>query len=106
MMATAEEIAALRLMIAEPDNVAPYTDLALGSAIDAADGDLNAVACQIWTTKAAGVVGLVDISEGGSSRKMGDLHEQYLTMAKTYCGRTVAATAEASRTTRISKIRR
>jgi len=105
-MATAEQIAALRLMIAEPDDVAPYTDLALGAMIDLAEGDLNAVACKIWTTKAAGVVGMVDITEGGSSRKMGSLHQQYLTMAKTYCSQTVEATAEASRATRISKIRR
>lgn len=105
-MATPEQVAALRLMIAEPENVAPYTDETLEAMIDAADGDLNAVACQIWNTKAAGVAGMVDITEGGSSRKMGSLHQQYLTMAKTFCSQTTDATAEATRGTRISKIRR
>ena len=80
-MATAEQIAALRLLIAEPNNVAPYTDTALGELIDEGTGQY-VIAYHIWNQKAAGAAGLVDISEGGSSRKMGDLYEQYLSMAE------------------------
>jgi hypothetical protein len=89
-MATAEEIAALRLLIAEPDDAAPYTDIALGAALDVAANEY-VVAFEVWTQKAAGTAGLVDISEGGSSRKMGDLYEQYLSMAEQMRVRAVSA---------------
>lgn len=78
-MATADEIAALRLLIAESINAEPYTDARLSVRIDAA-GDLNTVAAEVWQEKAAKYADLVDTSEGGSSRKMGDLHEQALNM--------------------------
>ena len=81
-MATQAEIAALRLMIAEPNNVAPYEDATLSARLDAVAGNQYVVANEIWTEKAAGAAGLVDISEGGSSRKMGDLYEQYIDMAE------------------------
>lgn len=79
-MATAEEIAALRLLIAEPGPAAPYDDVTLGNLLDASDSPYK-VASQIWTYKAAGSASFVDMSEGGSSRKLGDVHEQYLSMA-------------------------
>jgi hypothetical protein len=82
-MATPDQIALLRVMINEPNNEAPYTDDLLGAAIDAATS-LNAAAASIWEAKAASVAHLVDISEGGSSRKMGDVYEQYLKMASMY----------------------
>lgn len=82
-MATTEQIAVLRSMINEPDNVEPYTDDLLGSIIDASTS-LNAAAAGIWKSKAAQVAHLVDISEGGSSRKMGDVYEQFLKMADTF----------------------
>lgn len=82
-MATITEIATLRLMINEPANVEPYTDDALGAIIDASTS-LNTAAASIWNTKAAQVAHLVDISEGGSSRKMGDVYEQFLKMAGTF----------------------
>ena len=80
-MATPPEIAALRLLIAEPNNVAPYTDAVLGELIDAGQSQYT-IAYHIWNQKAAGAAALVDISEGGSSRKMGDVYEQYLSMAE------------------------
>lgn len=89
-MATAEEIAALRLLIAEPTE-ATYTDVALGTLLDGATNQF-VVAYEIWTQKSAAVAGLVDISEGGSSRKMGDLYEQYLSMAEQMRQRAVSAT--------------
>lgn len=78
-MATVEEIAALRLLVAERIDAEPYTDAGLSERIDAA-GDLNTVAAAIWQEKAAKYADLVDTSEGGSSRRMGDLHEQALNM--------------------------
>lgn len=84
-MATSEETLALRLLIAESTE-ATYTDEALAARIDAA-GSLDLVAYEIWTEKAAKASSLVDISEGGSSRKMGDLQEQALRMAATFAAR-------------------
>jgi hypothetical protein len=89
-MATVEEIAALRLLIAE-DTQDPYTDAELGVMLDAA-ANQYVVAYEIWTNKAAATAGLVDISEGGSSRKMGDLYEQALSMAEQMRLRAVSAT--------------
>lgn len=79
-MATAQQIAALRLLIAEPEDVAPYDDATLNTRL--ATSTEYALAYQIWTEKAASFAGLVDMSEGGSSRKMGDLYEQALSMAE------------------------
>lgn len=80
-MATAEEISALRLLIAEPDVNGIYTDVVLSSMINSASSDLNKAAHDVWVQKAAAAAELVDISEGGSQRKMGDIHEQALNMA-------------------------
>jgi hypothetical protein len=80
-MATAEQIAELRLKISEPDNVEPYTDQVLSDAIDEANGDTNAVAGSIWQTKAASYAEMTDISEAGSSRKNSQLYKQALEMA-------------------------
>lgn len=91
-MATVEEIAALRLLIAEPDNTAPYDDETLSNRLAAATSEY-ALAYEIWTEKAAAAAGLVDMSEGGSSRKMGDLHEQALSMAEEMRKRALASTS-------------
>lgn len=88
-MATPEEVAALRLLIAESTEET-YTDAQLIEWLDAASGNENLVAYEIWTQKAAGYAGLVDVSEGGSSRKMGDLHEQALNMARVFAERSTA----------------
>lgn len=86
-MATPEEIAALRLMVAEPNDVAPYTDAVLGAMLDAVSGESIGVAATVWEQKAAAAANLVDMSEGGSSRKMGDLYEQALSMAAHFAAR-------------------
>jgi hypothetical protein len=80
-MATVDQIASLRLLVAQPDDAEPYTDAALSGRIDA-DGDINKTAYSIWVEKAAARADLADISEGGSSRKQGDLYEQALNMSK------------------------
>lgn len=102
-MADATAIARLRLLINEPDATNGYTDQALGDRLDVGGGE-DLVAYQIWTEKAAKFAELVDISEGGSSRKMGDLHEQALNMATVFSQR-VNGDAAPTRT-RISKLRR
>lgn len=85
-MATPEQVAALRLLIDEPDETT-YTDVALSNKIDARQGNLDLAAYDVWTEKASAAADLVDVSEGGSSRKMGDLHEQAMAMAKFYAER-------------------
>lgn len=78
-MATEDEIAALRLLIAESTE-AKYTDSQLSDRLDA-DGSENLTAYQVWTEKAASIAMLADISEGGSSRSQGQLMDKALKMA-------------------------
>lgn len=92
-MATAAEIAALRLLIAEPDDAEPYDDATLAARLDGASNEY-ALASDIWTEKAASAAGLVDITEGGSSRKMGDLYEQALGMAASMRDRALSDTPD------------
>lgn len=82
-MATMEEITLLRTMINEPTNSGAWTNDVLTAIIDNSDS-LDAAAAKVWEGKAASVAHLVDISEGGSSRKMGDLYDQFLDMAKLF----------------------
>jgi len=79
-MATASEIAKIRAMINEPNNVEPYTDEMLSLLIDASLS-VRSAAAEIWRNKASKVAHLVDISEGGSSRKMSDIYKNYLAIA-------------------------
>ena len=104
-MATPEEIARLRLLIGEPTDET-YTDEVLDTRLDTAD-DTNKAAYEIWVEKAAAAAELVDISEGGSSRKMGDIYEQALSMAKHF-GSQVSGGVEpdAPKYTRTHKLRR
>jgi hypothetical protein len=105
-MATAEQIAELRLLIAEPTGDV-YTDAILGTMIDARSGDMNGSAYDVWVQKAAAAAELVDISEGGSSRKMGDVYEQALSMARHFASATPGGvTPEAPRYPRLTKLRR
>lgn len=106
-MATEEDIAALRLLVAEPSDSDIYTDVVLGAILDAASGDLNKSAYEVWVRKAAASAELVDISEGGSSRKMGDIYEQSLAMAK-FFGDQVSGgvTPDAPRYPRLRKLAR
>lgn len=82
-MASAEEIAALRLLIGQPDDVAPYTDAELSDRIDET-GDLDLLAYNIWTEKAASYSDVVDMTESGSSRSLSQLQKNALSMAATF----------------------
>lgn len=82
-MATPEEIAVLRVYINEPVNAEPYTDETLAIIIDATES-LRIAAADVWDAKAASVAHLVDISEGGSSRKMSDIYDRFIALANRY----------------------
>lgn len=72
---------------AEVEQVKALTDGATGltdseiQAILTAQGNVNDAARYIWRTKAAGYSSLVNISESGSTRAMGDLYKNALAMA-------------------------
>jgi hypothetical protein len=82
-MAAAEDILELRDMLNEPDDSNGWTDEKLGALIDGF-GTLNAAASSGWSTKAARYSELVNVSESGSSRSLGDLFSRAMQMAKYY----------------------
>lgn len=82
-MATPDQLLSLRLLIAEMDETT-YSEELLNARIDDAAGNLNRVAYAVWTEKAAAYAALADISEGGSSRSNGSLHEKALKMVKLF----------------------
>jgi hypothetical protein len=81
-MATADEVAALRLLIAEPDETY-YTEEQLSGRLDDALS-ANHAAHSIWVEKAARYTELVDKSEGGSSRSNGALQDKALKMVELF----------------------
>ncbi len=86
-MATMEEIADLRLKVAELDDTT-FNDVALSSIIDQVSDSggeyILLAAAMVWEQKAALLASLVDTSESGSSRKMGDLYKNALAMQSRY----------------------
>lgn len=78
-MATQEEIASLRALVGETS----LTDQQLGAILDASQCE-NEAAAKVWGQKAGEYASLVNISEAGSSRSMGDLHKNALDMARYY----------------------
>lgn len=80
-MAEKAAIDALRLLISEPDDKAPYDDIALSIRLDASPST-QGLAADIWREKAASYAALVNVSESGSSRSLSDLHKNALAMAK------------------------
>jgi hypothetical protein len=105
-MATADQITLTRLLVSEPVTSITYTDVVLSARIDAADDDLNVVARDIWLEKAASYVALTDISEGGSSRANGALHEKALKMAAWYSDAVNADASAAARGVIVSRLTR
>ena len=103
MAASAEQIARLRLMIAEPTATA-YTDEVLGGRIEEnpkpdADGylpedegwvetyDLNRTASQIWTEKAAALAGAYDVNADGANYSRNQKYANAVKMAGLYASR-------------------
>jgi hypothetical protein len=81
-MATADQIAAFRLLIAEPEETT-YSDAQLSALLDSATST-NSAAASIWTQKAAAAAQFVNVSESGSSRSLGDLQRNALNMASQF----------------------
>lgn len=94
-----DAIAAIRLMIGEPNDAGDYTDakiLSLWHDLNEAD---YAVASELWSRKASQYAMLVDVKEGSSARSLGQLHQQALTMARHYGSIGTYGAAGARRTT-------
>lgn len=102
-MATISELQALRLLIAEPTEDS-YNDVVLSERLDAVSGDLDRLAYAIWTEKAAAYSALVDVSESGSSRKLGDLHKNALAMREAIGARVSEADSPTQTGVRIGRI--
>lgn len=80
-MATADQIAQVRLYVNEPDDVDPYQDVDIAALIDSL-GSVEMASSAIWTQKASSYAELVDVTEAGASRKMSDLHKNALAMSR------------------------
>ncbi len=106
-MATAEEIAAFRLLIDETVDKLPYDDSSIGTRLDAATSP-ESLAKEIWLEKAAKYASLVNVTESGSSRSMSDLHKNALAMAKGFgdADPTAPGTGPAARGVRMQKLTR
>lgn len=94
MPATQDEaVARLRPMVGEPDIPdANFTGDALWQVCERHE-TLEAAAAEVWQTKAALYAEMVRVSEGGSSRDLGDLHRNALRMAQHYNAASVVDTA-------------
>lgn len=105
-MATPEQIAELRRLISQPDDVAPWTDAVLSARIDALAGaDLRILAATIWSEKAASYADLVDVREGNSDRKLSQLYKQANDMAAAFSA-AVEVSVTSSRVSRTRPIER
>lgn len=104
-MAEPTEIAELRRLINEPDDVTPYTDLELSNRIDASES-VRQLASGIWVEKAAAYADLIDIKEGNSDRKLSQLRSQALAMATGLAATDEAGVTSTSRHSRTRAIER
>lgn len=75
-----------------------YSDNDIAALLAKRQGDVAAVAYDIWTYKASDAANLVDMSDAGSSRSLGALYKQCLEMAK-FWGDQSATILEAQRAT-------
>lgn len=82
-MATEDQILELRTLVNETAEGCEWTDEELGAAIDSTE-TMNGAASKVWYLKAGRFSTLVDVSESGSSRKLGDLYKNALAMGKYY----------------------
>lgn len=78
-MASEAEIDQLRRMVDDRSAPFTYSDTELSDRLDADSAE--AVASVIWGEKAAAYADMVNMSEAGSSRNLGDLYKNALTMS-------------------------
>lgn len=81
-MASSADVLRLR-RLADASDTTLYPSQDLSDRIDAA-GTVEAAAADLWREKAASYAALVDTTEGNSSRKLSQLQQQALAMAKQY----------------------
>lgn len=98
-------INALRLMIGSSD----LTDQQLAVVLvetrdDTGEFNLDRAAASIWRGKAAQYAELVNVSESGSSRSLGDLHKNALAMANMYDAKLAEIVLAGSRRSRTRAI--
>jgi hypothetical protein len=94
------QVILVRRLTDEPDTTT-YSDAELTDRLT--DASVNAVSLGIWTEKLAGLASLVDISEGGSQRKMSQAYDHAKSMIDLL---TVLVDTENAPTTTIRKITR
>jgi hypothetical protein len=82
MMASADELAALRRATDTTTADAVYTDGLVTPLIDSLG--VNGAAAVIWREKAAKYAAMVNTTEAGSSRSMSDLYAHAIEMAEMY----------------------
>ena len=105
-MATEEQITELRQLIGETEDDSSWSDETLNEIIDGTDS-MNAAASKVWYLKAGQYAGLVDTTESGSSRKLGDLRKNATEMGALYAGFDQAETAvPVSTSPSVQRIRR
>lgn len=81
-----------------------FSDPLLGDILDSVAGDVNLATAEAWGIRAAGYSTLVNVSESGSTRNLGDLYRNAIAMKKHYLD--VNSEGVARGRTRIGKIRR
>lgn len=90
-MALTEDIVLVREYIAEPNDDNDWTDPRISDWIDryTTDGvpDLYGAAGEIWGIKASKYAELVNITESGSSRALGDLYKNAIAMQSSFVER-------------------
>ncbi len=106
------DLVQLKSYMGDPDPVV-FTDAVLQEIIaltanDNGTANIYRAASEVWSRKAARYAELVAVGEAGSSRDLGALHRQALTMASHYSGLALASGggAGASSRTRVGRIRR
>jgi hypothetical protein len=105
-MATQDAIDAFRVLIGNPPNEDPYLDSQLGARLDAASSPA-VLAGTIWRERAASFASLVNVSESGSSRSLGDLYKNALAMATSFESQAAdSGTGGSVRSVRVSKLSR
>ena len=82
-MATPAEVARLRLLIGDPteEEVSDYT---IEITLDAMGGNTNRAASELWSIRAAQFSSLVNTTESGSTRNLGDLYKNAMAMKMHY----------------------
>lgn len=83
-MATPDQVAELRRFVDDVSEPQAFTAPELAAYIDSAAGDVRAAAGSVWAVKASRYAGLVDVTEGASSRKNSQLYGQALKMVEFY----------------------